>query len=318
MQKSVLIQQWLLMTPLANRRRWKNSLKNHPSYISKPKKKVYWKTKKSEKKNKNWFSYSAGYSDAVGGGAANDPFAARLGLRKQARAFYRKIGKVMEWAESNYYRITIQNQNANLIPIHSFWSDYAKYLSTDGKKPFLSGNFIYATRNANEMLLALSVLDLPFDPKKTETEIEERSVTIQPKQNLLLFHEQLLPSEQSKKSEVLMSQRFYRLDSRYRYEKGERLDNFVDEEFLPGIPYGSIVVLTNPTSSRKKLRLLLHLPNGSMPLSKTRTVRSIPVTLEAYSTRPLKVRSTFHRLETLDSIRPVLHRMENQSPRLHS
>jgi len=82
-----------------------------------------------------------------------------------------------------------------------------------------------------------------------------------------------------------MSQRFYRLDSRYRYEKGDRLDNFVDEEFLPGIPYGSIVVLTNPTSSRKKLRLLLHLPNGSLPLSKTRTVRSIPLTLEAYSTQ---------------------------------
>ena len=228
-------------------------------YFSAKKEKIL-ETKEGEKQNKNWFKMSAGFSDAVGGGAANDPFAANLGLRNQARAFYRKTGKVMEWAESNYYRITIQNQNANLIPINSFWSDYAKHLSTDGKKPFLSGNFIYATRNANEMLLALSVLDLPFDPQKTETEIEERSVTIQPKQNLLLFHEQLLPSEQSKKSEVLMSQRFYRLDSRYRYEKGERLDNFVDEEFLPGIPYGSIVVLTNPTSSRKKLRLLLHLP----------------------------------------------------------
>ena len=77
----------------------------------------------------------------------------------------------MEWAESNYYRITIQNQNANLIPIHSFWSDYAKHLSTDGKKPFLSGNFIYATRNANEMLLALSVLDLPFDPKRRKLKL---------------------------------------------------------------------------------------------------------------------------------------------------
>ena len=244
--------------------------------------KLYLKAREGNKlvkdeQEENWFNY--------GGGAVADPFAARLELRKQARAFYQKIGKVMEWAENNYYRVTIQNQNAKLVPINSFWSDYAKYLSIGGKKPFLSGNFIYATRNANEMLLALSVLDLPFDPKKTETEIEERSVTIQPKQNLLLFHEQLLPSEQSKKSEVLMSQRFYRLDSRYRYEKGERLDNFVDEEFLPGIPYGSIVVLTNPTSSRKKLRLLLHLPNGSMPLSKTRTVRSIPLTLEAYSTQ---------------------------------
>jgi hypothetical protein len=249
--------------------------------------KLYLRAKNENKlikyeKQKNWFSYNSG--SMVGDGNV-DPFAANLGLRKQARAFYRKIGKVMEWAESNYYRVTTENQNANLISIHSFWSDYAKHLSTHENKPFLSGNFIYATRNANEMLLVLGVLDLPFDPQKTETEIEERSVTIQPKQNLLLFHEQLLPSEQSKKSEVLMSQRFYRLDSRYRYEKGERLDNFVDEEFLPGIPYGSIVVLTNPTSSRKKLRLLLHLPNGSMPLSKTRTVRSIPVTLEAYSTR---------------------------------
>ena len=84
--------------------------------------------KESEKQNKNWFSYGAGFSDAVGGGAANDPFAANLRLRNEARAFYRKTGKVMEWAESNYYRITIQNQNANLIPIHSFWSDYAKHL----------------------------------------------------------------------------------------------------------------------------------------------------------------------------------------------
>ena len=97
---------------------------------------LYFKTQKEsmlldekKKKENNWLNYSAGYSDAVGGGAANDPFAARLGLRKQARAFYRKIGKVMEWAESNYYRVTIQNQNANLIPIHSFWSDYAKHLS---------------------------------------------------------------------------------------------------------------------------------------------------------------------------------------------
>jgi hypothetical protein len=256
--------------------------------ISQESSKLYFKTntknrvEEKSKKQKNWFSYSSG---SIVEDENADPFAARLGLRKQARSFYRKTGKVMEWAESNYYRITIQNQNANLVPIHSFWSDYAKHLSTDGENPFLSGNFIYATRNANEMLLALSVLDLPFNPEETKTEIDERSVTIQPRQNFLLFHEQLLPSEQTKKSEVLMSQRFYRLDSRYRYEKGERLDNFVDEEFLPGIPYGSIVVLTNPTSSRKKLRLLLHLPNGSMPLSKTRTVRSIPITLEAYSTQ---------------------------------
>mgnify|MGYP001202295137 FL=1 len=235
------------------------------------------------KKPDLWFEKASGF-----GGVANgsmDPFGANLERRKQARSFYRKTGKVMEWAESNYYQVTLTNaRDPGLIPVHSFWSDYARHLA-GGKGPFLSGNFIYATRNVNEMLLALAVLDLPFSPGESETKIEDRSVTIKSPDGQLFFHEQLLPSEEAKKSEVLMSQRFYRLDSRYRYEKGERLDNFVDGEFLPGIPYGSIVVLTNPTSSRRKLRLLLHLPNGSIPLNRTRTVRSIPITLEAYSTQ---------------------------------
>ena len=84
------------------------------------------------------------------------------------------------------------------------------------------------------MLLALGVLDLPFDPQETETEIDGRSVTLEPKQGLLLFHEQLSPSEKAKKSEVLISQRHYRLDSRYRYEKGERIDNFTDDKISAG------------------------------------------------------------------------------------
>ena len=237
-----------------------------------------------KKKNEQlWFGYTSGFA-----GSAKekiDPFAANIKRREQARSFYRKIGKVMEWAESNYYHRSLEQTVSSLVPFHSFWSDYGKHLAEGGGKPFLSGNFIYATSSPTEMLLALAVLDLPFEPKDTETKINGRAVTLKAKQGVVFFHEQLLPSEQAKKSEVLMSQRFFRLDSRYRYEKAERLDNFVDEEFLSGIAYGSIVVLTNPTSSRRKLRLLLHLPNGSMPLNSSRTVRSVPITLEAYSTQ---------------------------------
>ncbi|MDA8991756.1 hypothetical protein N9H45_09535, partial [Opitutales bacterium] len=68
----------------------------------KAKKETILEDKESEKKNKNWYNYSAGYSYAVGDGAVSDPFAVNLGLRKQARAFYRKIGKVMEWAGHNF------------------------------------------------------------------------------------------------------------------------------------------------------------------------------------------------------------------------
>ena len=52
-----------------NWRRWKNSLRN--PIIQGQKENIG--NQGSEKKNKNWFNMSAGFSDAVGGGAANDP-----------------------------------------------------------------------------------------------------------------------------------------------------------------------------------------------------------------------------------------------------
>ena len=83
----------------------------------------------------------------------------------------------------------------------------------------------------------------------------------------------------------MLSQRFYRADSRFRYENGERVDNFIDREFLKGIAHGCHVTLTNPTSSRRKLRLLLQIPTGAIPLKKGYFSKSFPVTMEGYSTR---------------------------------
>ena len=52
----------------------------------------------------------------------------------QARTFYRKTGEVMEWAESDYHKVTRANaRNPGLVPHHSFWSDYALHLAS-GKK----------------------------------------------------------------------------------------------------------------------------------------------------------------------------------------
>ena len=156
------------------------------------------------------------------------------------------------------------------------------------------------------MLLALSVLDFLWSSKDGNWN-EERSVTIQPKQNLLLFHEQLaLRTEQEKwgsdEPKVLC------LDSRYRYEKGEA-GQLCGWRIPSRYSYGSIVVLTNPTS-KKKLRLLLHLQWLNAP------GRPVPPQHSGHSwsrIHPNRKFVLFHRLESLDSIRPVLHRMENQS-----
>ena len=105
--------------------------------------------------------------EAKGKRATNGTLRARLEERQAVRQFYRKLPQTEEWAENNYYQLPIDQQNANLILINAFWNDFASH--PEGE-PFVSGNFIYATRNFSEMMFALSVLDLPFEPVDHEVE----------------------------------------------------------------------------------------------------------------------------------------------------
>ena len=210
-------------------------------------------------------------------------FRSGAGQRRNARQFFRQLEATQEWAENNYYHVPKEQRNGSLVQVNAFWRDYA---AAQPGKPFFSGNVVYATRNFTEMLLALAVLDLPFEAGEHETDTEDRKFRLEAESPLVAFHEELLETEAPKgPRDVLLSQRFYRLDSRYRYENGERVDNFVREEFLKGIAHGCHVTLTNPTSSRRKLRLLLQIPAGAIPLNRGYFSKSFPVTLEGYSTR---------------------------------
>jgi hypothetical protein len=92
--------------------------------------------------------------------------------------------------------------------------------------------------------------------------------------------------------ELLLSERFFRLDDRYLLEGQERYDKFVNDEFLPGVAYGAQVVMSNPGSSPVKADVLTQIPLGSMPLQRGRATHSQPVRLEPYST--LKVEYYFY------------------------
>jgi hypothetical protein len=210
-------------------------------------------------------------------------FATAEKKRAQVRQFFRQLDATEEWAENNYYHVSKERTNGSLIEVNAFWRDYA---STQAGKPFFSGNLVYATRNFSEMLLVLAVLDLPFEAGDHDADTEDRTFKLKAKTSLIAFHEELLEGEAPKgRPDVLLSQRFYRFDSRFRYENGERVDNFIDQEFLKGIAHGCHVTLTNPTSSRRKLRLLLQIPTGAIPLKKGYFSKSFPVTMEGYSTR---------------------------------
>lgn len=205
--------------------------------------------------------------------------------RKAVRQLYRKLDPTMEWAENNYYKQLIQSHIADLIPAGPFWLDFAKH---DGKSPFLSRNLGDASRNFTEMMFALSVLDLPFEAPNHQVKFEGGRMSLTPGGNLIAFHEEVRSADgKGGQFPILVSENFYRNGDRFRMENGEQLDKFVTAEFVVHTVYGCQIVVTNPTSSRQKLTVLLQLPVGAMPVSNGQYTRSVPLDLEPYRTQTI-------------------------------
>ena len=213
-------------------------------------------------------------------------YSSRKQSRTKTRPFFKKLDKTKEWAENNYYKLPIKDQNSELIEVNGFWKDFAE---NDPKKPFLSKNFIYATKNFTEIMLALSVLNLPFKSNNHNKELKGTEFLIQAKSPIIVFHKEILQTELSeKKDSILVDQNFFRLDDRYLFINNEQIDKFVENEFLCGISYGAQIVLSNPTSSNQKLLIMYQIPEGSIPINKGKYTGGIPVRLKPFSTKSIE------------------------------
>ena len=89
---------------------------------------------------------------------------------------------------------------------------------------------------------------------------------------------------------VLLSQNFYRHGDRFREEQGEKLDKFVTGEFVVHTVYGCQVVVTNPTSARQKLSVLIQ-PRSAMMLNLdppyAQYTKTVLLDLEPYRTQTI-------------------------------
>ncbi|MES2469646.1 MAG: hypothetical protein V4675_20250 [Verrucomicrobiota bacterium] len=218
-------------------------------------------------------------------GLAENEFLLRQ-VAKQ-KGLYRQTELTKEWAENNYWKLPIADQNAELMKPNRFWKDYALW---DGQTPFLSANLSEAANSFSEIMLALAVLDLPLeaDAKPAKSELKDGVLTLTPSARSLLFHQEIKAAELDKDGPpLLVSQNFYREGDRYLQENGEKSDKFVSGEFLTGTVYGCQIVVTNPGSARRKLEVLFQIPTGSLPVQQTRITQSIPVQLDAFHTQTL-------------------------------
>jgi hypothetical protein len=188
--------------------------------------------------------------------------------------------------ENNYYHRPIEEQIASLVKVNGFWKDYARHT---GDGPFLSTCVAEASGSFTEMMAALAVLDLPFAAPEHKPEYQGARMSLRAGGRAVAFHKQIRETAAPGKSQlVLVGQNFFALDDRYRFENNERFDKFVTDEFRARRVYGCQVVLTNPTSSRRKVDALLQIPAGAVPVLNGFATRSLHRQLEPYSTQTIE------------------------------
>ena len=211
-------------------------------------------------------------------------FEDNLEERQKARQFYRKLDKTEELVENNYHHLPIEIQNYGLVPVNAFWKDYAAYVAKGANTGFRSIHLADASRDFTEIMFALSVLDLPFEAQKHTTDFKGAQLTLGAKSPIILFHKEIKEGADGGRTPILISENFFKLDDRYRFENNERYEKYVSDEFLTHAVYGCQVVLTNPTANPQKLELLLQIPAGAIPVKNGFFTKGIFIDVQPYAT----------------------------------
>lgn len=202
--------------------------------------------------------------------------------REKMTQLYRVVEQTKEWAENNYYHVLHSSESPSRVNVNQYWLDYATHPQDEA---FYSTHIAQAKTSFTEMMLALAILDLPFDAAEHLAEVKDDSLTIKASGPMLAYLERLQPVQlRSKGTNVLVSQNFYRLDDRYIQEAGQTRDRWVTDEFLTHVGYGCQVVVTNPTSSALRIDLLMQIPEGALPINGSKETSSKPIDLQPYST----------------------------------
>ena len=201
------------------------------------------------------------------------------------RPLFRAAPPPKELAEQQYFRQKPAYVTRDLCTTNRFWTELAHHAGG----PFLSRYFLACTQSVNEALLALASLDLPFEPPKHSIQADAHQVRIEPAAPALLYVRRIHVAEpHPEQDQILVVENFFRLDDPWTFQGAERVDKYVTDEFLVGVPYGARIVLTNPTGQRRYIAVLYQLPAGAIPLNGSLHTKTHRLVLEPYSTRKME------------------------------
>jgi hypothetical protein len=224
--------------------------------------------------------------------AAADPFTAPAkkngGNALQARKVVTPLfpDRTKLWREANYYQNT-EPTDERLIPLNRFWIDLAAW---DGKGAFLSPHFNACHATANDALMCLALLDLPFKAERPEVSVDGGSMRVKAREPMLLFYKDTRRADiVADESPLLVRQSFSPLAERFRTVNGRQVENPVSGDFRPGVAYSASLIVTNPTGIGRRIDVLAQIPAGAIPLEGKPATLSATVEIEPHGVLKLEL-----------------------------
>ncbi len=212
------------------------------------------------------------FAEPAGGGALN------LEARPPTPTF---PDRTRLWREANYFKNSAPTDES-LIPLNRFWLDLAAW---DGKGPFLSPHFNACHTTANEALMCIALLDLPFKAERPEVKVDGSTLRVKAREPMLLFYKDTRRTENvAAESPLLVRQTFSPLAEPFLTVNGRQVENPVTGDFRPGIPYRESLVVTNPTGIGRRIDVLAQIPAGAIPLQ-----GSLPTLSSTHELKPYGV-----------------------------
>ena len=206
--------------------------------------------------------------------------------RGRPTRLYESLESTRKWAESNYFRLPLTTQNAELVRPNAFWLDY---LNHSGAAPFLSKNVELAAGNIHEALLAIAVLGLPLESKPATLSVDQGRLLAATTTDSIAFVQGLQTIEKSADPAIILASQSIFLAS----DMGEEAKPVKEQSIIKGTVYRLRVVLTNPSASVVRVSVLQQIPQGAIALEKAKAVAGQKLDLAPFATKELSTKFYF-------------------------
>ncbi len=235
---------------------------------------------------------------AAPGGSGMDGARRKMAMGRSAGRglqLFQQLDTTKQWADNHWDRVRVAETNESLIALDPFWLAWAQ---ATPDQAFVSEHLLRPSQNRHAVLIALALLDLPFESKDVELPSETDGI-FQPPHPVAIISKRLQGLEPlNGDPSLLVGQRFEAVNSPAPGPNDTAEIMVAPEEFLTGRAYRGQIVLTNPTPQPRVVDCLWQIPQGSLPVAGSQATDSITVRIEPYQVQQITYQFYFPKAGT--------------------